>query len=131
YFRFLAHNGITDDETALIRAMRAIAPRFVEHLVAGIAATEPDVVGFTTTFQQNTASLAAARLLKRALPRVRTVFGGANCDGPQGAALHRNFPFVDYVVRGEGEAAFPALLDAIAAGEDPAALDAIPGLCRR
>ncbi|MEU9078826.1 RiPP maturation radical SAM C-methyltransferase [Kitasatospora sp. NPDC048538] len=124
YFEYLAANGASEQEIALTRATRAIAPAFITRLVEELAADPPDLVGFTTTFQQNTASLAAARLLKQRCPQVRTVFGGANCDGPQGAALHRNFPFLDYVVRGEGEAAFPALL----AGGD---LSAVPGLCWR
>jgi ribosomal peptide maturation radical SAM protein 1 len=54
------------------------------------------------------------------------VFGGANCDGPMGHALHRNHRFVDFVVRGEGEEAFPTLLGRIAAGTDPGD---IPGVC--
>lgn len=124
YFEYLATNGASEQEMALTRATRAIAPAFIARLVEELAADPPDLVGFTTTFQQNTASLAAARLLKQRCPQVRTVFGGANCDGPQGAALHRNFPFLDYVVRGEGEAAFPALL----AGGD---LADVPGLCWR
>jgi ribosomal peptide maturation radical SAM protein 1 len=106
------------------------APQFIAGLADRIAATRPDVVGFTSTFQQNTAALAAARAVKRAVPGVRTVLGGANCDGSLGAAMHRNFDFVDYVVRGEGEAAFPALLTALAA-TDHAAAAAIPGLCWR
>ncbi|MFJ7249396.1 RiPP maturation radical SAM C-methyltransferase [Kitasatospora sp. NPDC098652] len=124
YFAYLAANGASPQEIALTRSVRALAPAFIARLVDELAADPPDLVGFTTTFQQNTASLAAAKLLKQRCPQVRTVFGGANCDGPQGAALHRNFPFLDYVVRGEGEAAFPALL----AGEDPAT---VPGLCWR
>ncbi|MFB6887989.1 RiPP maturation radical SAM C-methyltransferase [Kitasatospora sp. NPDC056327] len=128
YFGYLAANGASEQEIALTRSTRAIAPVFVARLVEELAADPPDLVGFTTTFQQNTASLAAARLLKERCPQVRTVFGGANCDGPQGAALHRNFPFLDYVVRGEGEAAFPALLAALQDGGD---LSAVPGLCWR
>ncbi|WP_441248400.1 RiPP maturation radical SAM C-methyltransferase [Kitasatospora sp. McL0602] len=143
YFEYLAANGASEREMALARATRATALNFVERLVADLAAEAPDLVGFTTTFQQNTAGLAAARLLKQASPRTRTVLGGANCDGPQGAALHRNFPFLDYVVRGEGEAAFTALLDLLdgdgdgddagddagdSGSSDPAA---IPGLCWR
>ncbi|MFD7453672.1 RiPP maturation radical SAM C-methyltransferase [Kitasatospora sp. NPDC059827] len=124
YFAYLAAAGASPQEIALTRSVRALAPAFIARLVDELAADPPDLVGFTTTFQQNTASLAAAKLLKQRCPQVRTVFGGANCDGPQGAALHRNFPFLDYVVRGEGEAAFPALL----AGDDPAT---VPGLCWR
>ncbi|MEU1283376.1 RiPP maturation radical SAM C-methyltransferase [Kitasatospora sp. NPDC005856] len=128
YFAYLTTSGASEREIALTRATRALAPAFITRLVEELAADPPDLVGFTTTFQQNTASLAAARLLKQRCPQVRTVFGGANCDGPQGAALHRNFPFLDYVVRGEGEAAFPALLEALRAGGD---LSTVPGLCWR
>ncbi|MER5638990.1 RiPP maturation radical SAM C-methyltransferase [Kitasatospora sp. NPDC002227] len=129
YFGFLAANGASAAEIELVRRMRAAVPAFLDHLVAELAADPPDLVGFSSTFQQNAASLAAARRLKQACPQVRTVLGGANCDGPQGAALHRNFPFLDHVVRGEGEAAFPALLDLLAAGETD--LSAVPGLCWR
>ena len=87
-----------------------------------------DVIGFTSTFQQNTAALAAAREVKRLSPHVVTVFGGANCDGEQGLALHRNFPFVDFVVRGEGDVAFPAFLKRAVGDRDYAA---IAGLCWR
>jgi ribosomal peptide maturation radical SAM protein 1 len=118
------------------------APDFVRELAERIVVRRPAVVGFTSTFQQNTASLALARQVKRLMPDVVTVFGGANCDGAQGEALHRNFPFVDVVCRGEGEAAFPALLAALGepatapSGElgtatGPVTLAAIPGLCWR
>jgi ribosomal peptide maturation radical SAM protein 1 len=132
FARLLADSGSGPAEIALTRTLHGLVPTFVTSLVSELVALEPDVVGFTTTFQQNTASLAAARLLHERAPRVRTVLGGANCDGPQGAALHRNFPFLDFVVRGEGETAFPALLDAIdagVAGRDD--LARIPGLCWR
>lgn len=93
---------------AKARELHELAPLFVRETAAKIAATAPDVVGFTTTFAQNAAALAAARVVKELAPGTTTVFGGANCDGPQGAALHRNFEYVDFVVRGEGEIAFPA-----------------------
>jgi ribosomal peptide maturation radical SAM protein 1 len=112
------------------RELHELAPLFVRETAARIVATAPDVVGFTTTFAQNAATLAAARAIKVLAPHVVTVFGGANCDGPQGAALHRNFPSVDFVVRGEGEAAFPRLLAAVH-DHDDAALAGIPGLCWR
>lgn len=115
---------------AKARELHELAPLFVRETAAKIASTAPDVVGFTTTFAQNAAALAAARVVKELAPDTTTVFGGANCDGAQGAALHRNFPQVDFVVRGEGEIAFPRLLAALRDG-DTDALAAIPGLCRR
>lgn len=117
------------DRIAKSVALHESAPAFIDELAGRITALAPDVVGFTTTFQQNTASLAAARAIKRLDPAVMTVFGGANCDGEQGAALHRNFPFADFTVRGEGESAFTRLLAVLRDGHGQYAR--IPGLCWR
>ncbi|MFG2577210.1 RiPP maturation radical SAM C-methyltransferase [Streptomyces sp. NPDC048481] len=114
----------------MTRELHRVVPEFVAEVAERVVALQPDVVGFTSTFQQNTAALAAARHIKRLAPHVVTVMGGANCDAEQGAAVHRNFPFVDYVVRGEGEDAFPRLLTALRDG-DPSAAASIPGLCHR
>ncbi|WP_326699879.1 RiPP maturation radical SAM C-methyltransferase [Streptomyces sp. NBC_01754] len=104
-------------------------PEFVDLIARRIVEYAPDVVGFTSTFQQNTAAVAAARHVKRLAPHIVTVMGGANCDAEQGAAVHRTFPFVDHVIRGEGEAAFPGLLTALADGTTD--LSTIAGLCHR
>lgn len=113
----------------MTRELHREVPRFVEEIARRVVEYGPDVVGFTSTFQQNTAALAAARHVKRLAPHIVTVMGGANCDAEQGAAVHRNFPFVDHVVRGEGETAFPELVRALAEGRTE--LGGIPGLCHR
>ena len=87
-----------------------------------------DVVGFTTTFAQNVASLALARRVKERSPESVVVFGGANCEGEMGLALHRSFPFVDLVCAGEADLTFPRLLTALRDGGDPAE---IPGVVAR
>ncbi|HEV8559921.1 MAG TPA: RiPP maturation radical SAM C-methyltransferase [Actinophytocola sp.] len=86
------------------------------------------LVGFSSTFQQNTASFALARRLKERYPGILTVFGGANFDGEMGLELVRSVECVDFAVIGEGDTVFPALLGALAAGDDPIG---IPGVARR
>ena len=86
------------------------------------------MVGFTSTFQQNTASFALARRLKQRLPGLVTVFGGANFDGEMGPELVRAVDCIDVAVIGEGDETFPRLLSALAAGTG---LDGVPGLARR
>jgi ribosomal peptide maturation radical SAM protein 1 len=113
------------EATELYRLARDFVGRCADELLA----EGHDVFGFTTTFLQNVPSLALAREIKRRAPGTTVIFGGANCDGVQGAALHRSYPFVDYVVRGEGEVAFPALLAQLA--EAPATGFDQPGLCWR
>ncbi len=104
------------------------APGFVRAAAGEVLAQQPELVGMSTSFAQNVPSLALAQELKRRRPDLPIVFGGCNCDGPMGAALHRNFPQVDFVVRGEGERPLTELMSALA-GEAPPS--SVPGLCWR
>ena len=118
----------------LTEVLHKLAPAFVAELADRLVSLNPDVVGFTTTFQQNAASLALASAIKRRNAKIVTIFGGANCDGSQGQTLHRNFGFVDYVVRGEGEVVLGKLLDVLKnekMANDPTSLSGIAGLCWR
>ncbi|WP_433528489.1 RiPP maturation radical SAM C-methyltransferase [Micromonospora sp. CA-263727] len=108
--------------------MRSLAADYLDEAVERVLQNQPDVVGFSTTFMQNIPSLALASRIKAIDPGIRTVFGGGNCEGRMGAALSRAFGQVDYVVRGEGERAFPQLLKVIAGDGKPSA---VPGLCWR
>jgi ribosomal peptide maturation radical SAM protein 1 len=124
----LAQVPMSDEHRELSVDLHRTAPEFVAELTERLLAMRPDVVGFTSTFQQNVPALAVARAIKQAAPHVVTAMGGANCDGVQGEALHRNFDFVDFVIRGEGEVSFPGLLRALT-GEH--AMAHVPGLCWR
>jgi Radical SAM superfamily len=89
---------------------------FLDYCIDTIAWEKYAVVGFTSTFEQNIASLALAGRIKAAHPRIAVVFGGANWEGEMGHELHRQFRFVDYVCSGEADLSFPALLQCILAG---------------
>lgn len=86
-----------------------IAPQFLTWALTAIDWDQYKLVGFTSTFDQNVASLTMAKLIKDLYPNVTIVFGGANYDGEMGMEYFRAFPFIDHVVVGEGEVAFPAL----------------------
>jgi len=98
-------------------AARGRAAAFIDRCFAGVPWDRYAVVGFTSIFQQNVASLALAQRIKIAYPHVRIVFGGANTEGVMGRELLKNFPFVDAVVSGEGEVAFPRLVERMLAGQ--------------
>lgn len=105
YFRECLTGGPIPS-TELIRA-RGLASGFVEHCRRAISWENYDVVGFSSSFQQNLASLALARLIKADHPEIRIVLGGANLEGPMGAAILDLCDFVDAVCDGEGDQAFP------------------------
>ena len=87
-----------------------------------------DVIGFTSTFEQNLASLALAKRIKARWEDKVIVFGGANWEGEMGLELLRHFPFVDYACSGEADWLFPELVARLAVGQKPPAL---PGLFSR
>jgi ribosomal peptide maturation radical SAM protein 1 len=112
----------------LLRTRDNDVPAFLDSLVGSYPWQEVDVVGFSCTFQQNTASFALARRLKQRFGHLVTVFGGANFDGEMGAELVRSIECIDFAVTGEADVSFPLLLRALASGADPAA---VPGVSRR
>ncbi len=86
-----------------------IAPQFLAEIMTSYDWDQYKVVGFTSTFDQNVASLTMAKLIKDLYPNIRIVFGGANFDGEMGLEHFRAFPWIDYVVVGEGEEVLPIL----------------------
>lgn len=110
----LRHTWRLDDLTiARVLHARAYCAPFLEHCLSSFEWDRYDVVGFTSTFEQNLASLALARRLKEAYPDKLIVFGGANWEGEMGEELHRLFPFVDVVCSGESDESFPQLLEGV------------------
>lgn len=106
--------GLSFDD--LCRLRNVTLPALIERW-----ATETDwsgyaAVGFTSTFEQNTPAFALARAIKARHSQVVTMFGGANFDGDMGPEYARAFPWIDYVVVGEGDEALPALVERIVRG---------------
>jgi ribosomal peptide maturation radical SAM protein 1 len=104
---------LPESDVARILRIRSMVPHFMNHCLAAVPWEDYSIVGFTSTFEQNIASLALAKQLKKTYPRISIVFGGANWEAEMGHELHRQFPFVDYVCSGEAEESFPALVGRI------------------
>jgi ribosomal peptide maturation radical SAM protein 1 len=101
-----------DPRSALMEARQA-AKGFIERVAARVLELRPRIVGCTSTFTQHCASLALLRKIRELAPGIVTVMGGANCEGEMGVSARRNFPWVDFVVSGEGELLFPKLCQGI------------------
>ncbi len=119
-------------ETDLLRQQlahfRSISAAFIQRCLEAVAAKEYEIIGFTSTFAQQVASLALARRIKERWPDRVIAFGGANCDGSMGAALLRLFPFVDWVFAGEADLSFPRAVRQWQQGRAP---EGIPGIAYR
>ncbi|MFJ1767534.1 RiPP maturation radical SAM C-methyltransferase [Amycolatopsis sp. NPDC088138] len=120
-------DGPAEPAAARLRGTRERdVPAYLDAVAGEFAGVR--VACFSSTFQQNAASFALARLLKERHPGIVTVFGGANFDGEMGLELVRTVDCIDFAVVGEGDVAFPRLLDALANDTDPGG---IPGVARR
>jgi len=131
YLEFLAASFPRECPAAaleqLARARREVDP-FLEECLEVVGREDWELVGFSSSFTQNMASLALAQSLKQRSPQLRIAFGGANCEDLMGLALHQAFPFLDLVFCGEADVSLPRAVAALAAGES---LEPIDGLVWR
>jgi len=88
------------------QSCRDRAPAFIDLCARRILELGPRIVGCTSMFAQNCASLALLRRIRELAPEVVTMLGGANCDTPMGEVLHRNFLWIDYLMSGEADLTF-------------------------
>jgi len=91
--------------------------QFIRDCLANIDWGKYLAIGFTTTFAQSLSSLLLAKNVKEKYPHTKIIFGGANVDSEMGVEFLRGFPWIDYVVHGEAEHSFPALLNSIASDD--------------
>lgn len=121
------------DDTVVTRLLqaRAAIPHFLSYCLETIDWEEYAIVGFTSTFEQNIASLAMAKMVKEKYPGIQTVFGGANFEGEMGLELHRKFSFIDYICSGEADNSFPALVRCILQNKEGTSPASVKGIVFR
>lgn len=100
-----------------------------------IAGIRPSVLGLSLFTHNRVDTLKLARLVKKNLPRCVIVLGGPHASCLAGELLKR-YPEIDYIIRGEGEAAMADLLrhleknspprEKVLEGRITANLDSIP-----
>jgi len=86
----------------------------LQYWLAGQEWGKFDLVGFSVCFNQLLASLLAARQIKALHPQLPLVFGGSSCVAEMGSSLLATFPWLDYVVHGEGELPLANLCQVVA-----------------
>lgn len=118
YFRYLSQ-FYSEAQLLKIRSLRESAREFVDCEARRLVALRPSIIGFSSIFQQNCASLALAARVRELNPDITICFGGANCEGPMGLALIETFPQIDYVFSGEAEYTFPEFVQRFLAGTPP------------
>lgn len=78
------------------------------------------LVGFSVCFAQLNSSLYLARAIKERVPSAHIVFGGSLVSGFQGRSVMEFFPWVDFVISGEGEKPLARLLSRLLGANEAA-----------
>ena len=100
YLATVEHHCDNDGNYERLLRMRSEIGPFLEACFDKFDIAAYDVIGFTSTFQQNLASLTLSRLIRERYPDKVIVFGGGNCEGVMGMELHRSFSWIDYICSG-------------------------------
>ena len=106
--------GLGAAQRQQLQAVKACVEPFLAHCLQAIDWNGYDIIGFTSLFEQNLATLALARRLKAAFPSKILVFGGPNFEAIMGETYHRLLPFMDIVCSGEADDTFPELIKRLA-----------------
>lgn len=128
YVASLRHHLKEDERFETLMEMRRHVKPYLDACLEEFRIEEYRIIGFTTTFEQNMASLALAKAIKTSYPDKVVVFGGANCESVMGQELHRSFPWIDYVCSGESDDSFPRMVRRVLAGKS---VEGIGGVIHR
>lgn len=120
-----AHNvGIFDFPLAIRRKILEMGESIYRECARQILSFEPQAAGFSVQCTTLPPSLRIAEELKKLSPRTKVIFGGHNVTFTDERILSR-FPFVDLIVRGEGELTFLELVKALESGDKLNEIDGI------
>jgi radical SAM superfamily enzyme YgiQ (UPF0313 family) len=108
---------ILDFVLALRDGSLQAGPALYDDCARRIAGEAPDLVAFSAQCTTFPPTVAIARRVRELQPSARIVIGGHNASFVDTATLER-YPWIDAVIRGEGEIAFGELVSAWAVGGD-------------
>jgi hypothetical protein len=80
-----------------------IAGKIIDDTIEVIMNKEVKYLGFSSNMSENCFSLSVMNKIKKISPYIRTIIGGANCNGVMGRELFEKFHEIDYVCQGEAD----------------------------
>ncbi|HEX3028562.1 MAG TPA: RiPP maturation radical SAM C-methyltransferase [Clostridia bacterium] len=101
-------------EDELIKVCRKVKnetiPSYFYKLLSETNFSEYDIIGFTCSFSQTAPSISFARIIKDRFRDKVIILGGNGVSGHMGVEYMKVFPWIDYIVYGEGETALSDLV---------------------
>lgn len=123
--RSSAHRSVILDFVLALRdGSLQPGPGLYDDCARRIAAEAPELVAFSAQCTTYPPTVAIARRVRELLPAARIVIGGHNASFVDTATLER-YPWIDAIVRGEGEITFSELVSAWTEDRDAARVDGV------
>lgn len=98
--------------------LKSALDRACEHFLEGIDWERFGLAGFSVSLCQLTCSLYLIRRVKERFPELPIVVGGSTFSGESPEVLSELFPDINYLIRGEGEAALADLVGSLCLGNE-------------
>ena len=95
----------------VVMEMRPGLGDFFDQLILRDGLDKADIVGLTSSFQQNVPCFALARRIKEINPNVTIVMGGSNCESPMGEEIVQCIDVIDYTFSGNALYSFPEFIE--------------------
>lgn len=100
---------------------------FLKKMIKRLKKAKTDIFGITTICSNFPQAILLAKYIKKKLPRAKIILGGPQVSALPGETME-TFPFIDFVVIGEGEL---TLVDLLKTDLEPSSVSTIKGLCYR
>lgn len=120
----VAHGTLADEAVRILEFNADDAPG---EIARQVLQNEPAIIGLSCYVWNIKTLLAAARLVRELQPGIRIVLGGPEV-GPEARSVLERNPWVDCVVKSEGELVFKQIVDRWKQGGD---LAPVKGICYR
>lgn len=111
--------GASEGWDALFERVQRELRAHVQEVADRLARSGANMIGLTTCFGQLFANLTLAKELKALAPDITVVLGGSTVSSRVGPSILAEYPFVDYIVQGEGERPLAHLINALRSGCEP------------
>lgn len=110
------YSSAVEFQKTLLHIRSVVVPEYLEQCCNEILIGSPPLVGFTCMFDQTMASVALAKYIKTYSPATVVALGGYALEGETGEQILDCFPYIDVIVRGDGEEAIVKLVERVSDG---------------
>jgi hypothetical protein len=93
-----------------IKTMEFTINQNLDYIVGELYKEEPDIIGFSTYIWNREETLKICETLKLINPNIKIILGGPEVSF-DGDKILNDYPFIDFIIYGEGEVSFHQLLE--------------------